>query len=164
MSTIFSKPLALPAPLFLYDRVMAGKAVIIHSSAHARAALAAAAELGVPVTLASAPAAAAYAGPGWFQEVVIQAQNEFSQVPATALLDCGDKPGHVLAALRMGLTRVRFTGRKAVAGKLAAIAEAYGAELLTGRLEALDLRLAANPAAACLAWLENSGTQQMREP
>ncbi len=137
---------------------------MVHSLEHARNALAAAADLGMPVTLASAPGAAGYAGPGWFVEMVAQARDEFPEVRAGALLDCGDKPGHVLAALRMGLTRVRFTGRKTVAGKLAAIAEAYGAELVTGRLDALDLRLATDPAAACRAWLENSRTQQVGAP
>lgn len=39
-------------------------AIVIHGLAHAEAALAAAAELGVPVTLLSAPAATGYARPG----------------------------------------------------------------------------------------------------
>ena len=59
----------------------------------------------------------------------------------------------MLAALRQGLPRVRFTGRKAVAEKLAAIAEAQGADLVAGRLRALDLRDVADPETACRAWL-----------
>ncbi len=134
---------------------MSGKAVVIHSLDHARAALAAAAELGVPVTLASAPGAAAYTGPAWFREVVAQAGAEFPQAAFEAVLDSADKPGTVLAALRMGLKRVRFTGGKAVARKLAAIAADHGAELMTGRLTALDLRGQADPAVACRDWLGN---------
>ena len=38
---------------------MRGRAIIVHSLDHAKAALSAAAELGVPVTLLSAPGAAA---------------------------------------------------------------------------------------------------------
>ncbi|MDH3474086.1 MAG: class II fructose-bisphosphate aldolase [Rhodospirillales bacterium] len=132
---------------------MSGKAVIIHSLEQARAALAAAAELGVPVTLASAPGAAAYAGPAWFQEVVRLAQQEFPDVEAAALLDCGERAGDVMAALRLGLGRVRFTGRKAVAEKLASMAGQLGAELVTGRLDALDLRALPDPEAACRDWL-----------
>ncbi len=132
---------------------MAAQAVIVHSLADARAALAAAAALGVPVTLASAPGASAYAGPGWFQEVVVLAAVEVPQAAFEAVIDCADRPGDVLLALRLGLTRVRFTGKKAVARKLAAIAEQSGAELTTGRLRALDLRGAADPLAACRAWL-----------
>ena len=146
----------MPVLLFLYDPAMAGKAVIIHSLAHARAALAAAAEFDVPVTLSSAPGAAAYVGPGWFQEVAAQARDAFPEVEATVLIDCGARPGHVLAALRTGFACVRFTGGKAVSERLAAIAEAYGAELVTGRLDALDLRLATEPATACRAWLNDS--------
>ncbi len=135
---------------------MHGKAVIVHSLEHARAALAAAAGLGVPVTLASAPGAAATAGPGWFQEVVAQAGADFPQVAISAVLDCADRPGHVLAALRLGLARVRFTGEPALAAKLSAIAEQHGAELVTGDLPALDLRGRPRPEQACRDWLGTS--------
>lgn len=132
---------------------MAGQAVIIHSLDHARAALGAAAEAGVPVTLASAPGAAAYAGPAWFREVVRTARADYPQVEASAVIDCGGRAGDVMAALRLGLERVRFTGKKAAAEKLAAMARELSAELVTGRLEALDLRAEHDPAAACRAWL-----------
>ncbi len=137
---------------------MADKAVIIHSLAHARAALGAAAEAGVPVTLASAPGAAAYGGPAWFREVVRIARRDFPQVEVSAVIDCGGRAGDVMAALRLGLERVRFTGKKAVAEKLAAMADELGAELVTGRLEALDLRAERDPAAACRAWLAEGKT------
>jgi len=132
---------------------MAGKAIIVHSLDQARAALAAAAALDRPVTLASAPGAAGAAGPGWFQEVVAQARAGFPQVATSAVIDCADKPGHVLAALRQGLKRVRFTGEPAVAAKLFAIAEGHGAELVTGDLAALDLRGQPRPEQACRDWL-----------
>jgi len=132
---------------------MAGKAVIVHSLADARAALAAAAALGVPVTLASAPGAAAYAGPGWFKEMTALAAAELPQAACEAVIDCAERPGDVLLALRLGLRQVRFTGKTAVARKLAAIAAQHGATLVTGRLEALDLRGAADPLAACRDWL-----------
>ena len=132
---------------------MGEKAIIIHSLEHARAALGAAAETGVAVTLASAPGAAAYVGPAWFEEVVRLARAEVPGAQALALLDCAGRAGDVLAALRQGLPRVRFTGPKAVAEKLAAIAEAQGATLVTGRLRALDLHGVADPQTACRRWL-----------
>lgn len=132
---------------------MAGRAIVIHSLEHARVALGAAGALKVPVTLASSPGASAYVGPAWFHEVVRLAKAEFPEVEAVAMMDCAERAGDVLAALRQGLPRVRFTGRKAVAGKLAAIAEAQGAELVTGRLRALDLRGIDDPETACRAWL-----------
>lgn len=45
-------------------------AIVFHSLAQAEAALAVAGELGMPVTLISAPSATGYAGPGWFRAVV----------------------------------------------------------------------------------------------
>lgn len=135
---------------------MAERAIIVHSLDHARAALAAAAELSVPVTLASAPGAAGYLGALWFREVVALAAAERPGVAVSAVLDCGDKPGLVLAALRQGLGRVRFTGRRATAEVLAAIAERYGAEVLTGALAARDLLDEPDAEAACRRWLASA--------
>jgi hypothetical protein len=128
-------------------------AIIIHGIDDARAALRAAHELGVPVTVISAPGAGSHAGPGWFNAVIAQARSAFPDVPLTAILDCDDAPGHVLGALRSGVKAVRFTGRADVAEKLTAIAAAEGAVLLTEDIETLDLRAQRDPAAACKAWL-----------
>jgi len=132
---------------------MAEKAIIIHSLADARMALAAAREVGEPLTLLSAEGAAGFAGALWFREVVAAARAEYPEVAVTAILDCGDKPGHLLAALRCGLKSLCFTGRRRARERLAAIAEAYGAEILAGRVEALDLFGQKDPASACRAWL-----------
>ncbi|MFQ5775893.1 MAG: class II fructose-bisphosphate aldolase [Kiloniellaceae bacterium] len=132
---------------------MPERAIIVHSLEDARAAVAAAADLGVPVTLASAPGAAAYLGAPWFRELVALAVAEQPEVEVRAVLDCGDKPGHVLAALRQGVKRVRFTGRGSTAAMLAALAAEHGAELVTGRMRALDLLDEPDPRAACRRWL-----------
>jgi hypothetical protein len=114
--------------------------IVIHSPAHARAALAAAASLGVPVTLASAPGAGIYAGPGWFKAAIEIARSEYPAVQFMSVLDCGDEAGMVLAALRHGVLRVRFDGPDAVAARLADIAGQCGAVIERGALEpALDL-------------------------
>ncbi len=129
-------------------------AFVIHSLAHATAALAAADGLGVPVTLLSAPAAAAYAGPGWFRAVTGQAGAAHPGVAVTAVLDCGDMSGHALAALREGVMAIRFDGD--TAGKIADIAGQYGALVVAERPEALDLAAIAgrDMMAACTTWLE----------
>ena len=132
---------------------MKTRALIVHSLDHARTALAVATEMGVPVTLASAPGAAAYLGPAWFRELTAIAAQEYPQVRLLAILDCGDQAGHVLAALSCGVRSVRFTGRKAIAVKLAEIAEAQGGELITGRLQAFDLLNESDAEAACRTWL-----------
>jgi len=103
--------------------------IIVHSLEHARAAVEAAAALGVPLTLASAPGAGGYAGPLWFKALVAAAAAAHPAVRVAAVLDCGDEPGTVLAALREGLKRVRFTGDPALRQRLAAIAAAQGAVL-----------------------------------
>ena len=132
---------------------MAEKAIIVHDLEQAHAALAAAGELGVAATLASPPGASAYLGAGWFREMIALAREAHPAVEAEVIMDCGDKAGHVLEALRMGFTRVRFTGTARVAAKLSSIAGQSGAALLRGRLRALDLRGAGDPAAACRDWL-----------
>jgi hypothetical protein len=114
--------------------------IVIHSPVHARAAFAAAASLAVPVTVASAPGAGVYAGPGWFKAVIGIASSEYPAVEFTAVLDCGGEAGMVLAALRHGVLRVRFDGPNAVAARLADIAGQSGATIERGALEpALDL-------------------------
>lgn len=130
-----------------------GPAITIHSAADARAALAAAAEAGVAVTLVSAPGAAAYVGPAWFREVVAEARAHHPDALAAALLDCGDRPGDVLAAFRAGVPGVVFTGRRDVAEKLAALARAHGIAFHTAYPPARDLLDVSDPLAACRRWL-----------
>ena len=132
---------------------MKGRPIIVHSLKEARAAVAVAAELGVPVTLASAPEAAGYLGALWFCELVAMARAERPEAEVDAVLDCGDQPGHVMAALRQGLKRLRFTGPKSTATTLRALAGRYDAEIVTGALRAHDLMDQAEPEAACRRWL-----------
>ena len=130
---------------------MSGGEIVIHSLDHARAALAAAAALRVPVTVASAPGAAAQAGPGWFKAVVAEAQAAYPDTAVTAILDCGDEPGAVMAALRAGLTALRFGGAAETRAKL----EATGAHFIppSSSDATLDLLEARDANAACHAFL-----------
>jgi hypothetical protein len=137
-----------------------GPAFVVHALAHVRAALAAAAARGSPVTLLSAPGAGGFAGAGWFMGVIDQARAAHPQVTLSALLDCGDRPGFVLAALRQGVPGVIFTGPAATAVRLADIAAQQGARLLTARPPACDLLDAVDPERACRAWLDVSAGAQ----
>ena len=132
---------------------MTCKVIIVHALEHARAALAAAADLGVPVVLASAPDAAGYAGVLWFRALLREAAEAYPDVEATGLLDCGDRPGFALAAIRLGLPAVCFRGPAAVAKKLAAIAETEGVRLVRDVPDALDLRFETDPENAARHWL-----------
>jgi hypothetical protein len=128
--------------------------IVIHSLGGARASLEAAASLGARVTLASAPGAGTYAGPGWFKAVIEAAAAEFPAAEFSRVLDCGDAAGMVLAALRQDLPRVRFTGPAATAERLADIAAQCNAVLERGPLEpALDLLDQRDPTSLCRAFL-----------
>jgi acyl-CoA reductase-like NAD-dependent aldehyde dehydrogenase len=128
--------------------------IIVHSLAHAEAALAAAAALGVPVMLASAPAAAGYAGPLWFKALIDEAKRAHPAADVAALLDCGEEPGMVLGALRAGIRHIRFTGGDAMRRRLAEIAAQLDATIEGGDAPpALDLRDARDPAGACHVFL-----------
>ena len=114
--------------------------IVIHSLAHAVAALGAAAEAGRPVTLASAPEAGIYAGPGWFGALVAAAREAVPAAQSAALLDCGDDAGAAQAAIRAGIEAIVFTGRSDAAERLADIASQRGIRLVTVRpAAALDL-------------------------
>ena len=133
---------------------LSGRRIIVHSLGHARAAVAAAAALGVPVTLASASGAGGYAGPLWFKALIEAATLDHPGVAVSAVLDCGDEAGTVLGALRAGIKRVRFTGPAPIAERLAAIAAQLDATIESGATEvALDLLDIGDPAAASRAFL-----------
>lgn len=127
--------------------------VEIHGLADALIAAEAAAALGVPLMLLSAPGAGAYAGAGWWLGLVEAVRQAQPGLAVEAVLDCADRPGAVLAALRAGVRSVVFTGAAEAAAALADIAGQTGATLLTGRPEALGLRGRRDAAAACRAWL-----------
>ena len=128
--------------------------IIVHSLEHALAALAAAEERKIPVTLASAPGAGAAAGPRWFLGVLAEARRAHSGAASDCVIDCADEPGTAMSALRAGAKRVRFTGGEAARQKLAAIAAELGAEIESGApVVALDLLNSRDPLAACRVYL-----------
>jgi len=145
------------APIARKGAPRAGRAppaVVIHSLAQAKAALAAAAEAAVALELWSAEGAAASAGAGWFKAVVEAAARAHPEVAFTAVLDCADMPGFALGAFRIGIEAVAFSGPARVAAKLADIAEKVGCRLLRRRPpRLLDLGQSADPFAACRDWL-----------
>jgi len=111
--------------------------IIIHSLAHAVAALNAAAEAGRPIILASAPDAGIYEGPGWFRELVGATRGAVPAARFSAMLDCGDDAGAAMAAVRAGIDAIVFTGRADVAARLGDTAAQAGARLLTARPAAI---------------------------
>jgi hypothetical protein len=106
---------------------------IIHGWADAQAALAGARE---SLTLLSAAGAGGHAGAAWFAALAAQGEAAFPHVTQRWVLDCGDAPGHVLAALRAGVRAVVFTGAANLRARLASVAAGCGAELLESAPEA----------------------------
>jgi len=114
--------------------------ITIHSLTHAIAALEAAAEARCAVTLASAPGAGIYAGPGWWTAMIEAARAAVPAARCAAVLDCGDDAGAAQAAIRAGSEAIVFTGDADLAARLADIAGQRGARLLMVWPEpALDL-------------------------
>ncbi len=71
----------------------------------------------------------------------------------TAVLDCADLPGAALGALRAGVRDVALSGPPEVVARVAAVAEAMGANLHPPAQGGLDLRGRRDRRAACLDWL-----------
>ena len=114
--------------------------IVVHSLAHAVAALEAAAADDRDIVLLSAADAGIYAGAGWWKALLEAAGAAVPAARFSAILDCGDQAGAVQAALRAGIPAVIFTGRTDVAERLAAIAGRQRAQLLITRPNAaLDL-------------------------
>ena len=135
----------------------ARRVIVVHSRDHARAALAAAGELGIAVTLASPPGFAAYGGAGYFVRMIAAAGEGLADVDHDAVLDCGDAAGHALGALREGVTCIAIRLPRERRDRLAEIAATYGAKIVAPVRGALDLAGEDDPAAACRVWLSRGG-------
>ncbi|BCX18259.1 MAG: hypothetical protein KatS3mg117_1941 [Geminicoccaceae bacterium] len=109
--------------------------VAVHDLAQARAALDAAAELGLAVELVTAPGLAAFAGVGFC--VALE-----RALGHPLWIDVAEAPGTALAALRAGARRLLVAAAPAARSKLEDVARQLGARLLAGPPVPL-LRLAA---------------------
>ena len=138
------------------------RAITVISLVQTEAALAAAAALGVCVTIISAPNAAEAAGPGWFEAVIATARKRYPNVAVTAILDCGDAPGHALAAIRHGVKAIRYDGP--APDQINDIAAQAGALVFRQRPEALDLYAmevaGLDLSVGCRDWLGSDGSER----
>lgn len=118
-------------------------------------AAATAQELGVAITLMSAPDAVSSLGPAWFRDIVRSLERVYPGVDMETVLDCGDAAGYALAALRAGVKTIRFSGRPSTTKKIEDIAGTYGARLVKHPSRILDPRQEREPAAALRNWIGN---------
>ena len=130
-------------------------AIVVHDRAQAVGALRAAAAAGVPVTLWSAPGAAAYAGLGFLGAIFEQAADAVPEADHDTVVDCEASAVLAHEALGRGFAAVAFTGRGATRETLRAIAGSQGARLVTTRpgRGALDLAYSRAPERECAAYL-----------
>ena len=83
--------------------------------------------------------------------MVAGAAADYRGMKLQAVLDCADKPGHALAALRLGLKDIALDGK--AHGKVASIAKQMGARLhAPAGAKCLDLLGHDNPGSACAIW------------
>ncbi|HTI00644.1 MAG TPA: hypothetical protein VL752_06815 [Acidisoma sp.] len=111
-------------------------AVMIHSLADGRSAL----EPALPVTLVSAPGAAAFAGAAWWLALIAALRDAHPAFGFCDVLDCADAPGFAAQALRLGQRRIAFSSPvPGLVARIAALGAECGAEVLPALPPALDL-------------------------
>lgn len=79
----------------------------------------------------SIEAEAGLAGIGWWREMLTILKAEFPGRAFTAVLDCGDRTGLALAAIRDGIPCIRVDARPDVLAKIQAIAAQSATTILT---------------------------------
>jgi len=107
--------------------------VLYHNGEQAKAALTAASEHGTPITLATAPGAARYAGPAYLAAALDEAETIHPDARATAWIDCGEDADLALRSIKAGWRHVVFSGRKAVAERIGSICAERQVELRSHR-------------------------------
>ena len=129
------------------------RAVRVHGIDDARVACEVARATSAALVLWSPPYGAAQMGPLWFQQMVSLIEEEFPDLSVEAVLDCGDAPGHALAALRQGVALIALTARPAIRGKIEASARIGGARMVRRPAHIFDLDAADADAEALRSWL-----------
>jgi hypothetical protein len=130
-------------------------AFVVHDLGQAKAALKAARERGLCVSLVSAKGAAAALGPAVWREMTAEAARAEPGALQEAILDCGRDPGIALAALREGVQAIAVDVPDEMFAKIADIAgqSPLGASCEgtpTGVTRAQDARVRRDrPAPAC---------------
>ena len=139
---------------------MTDRPIIVHSLEDAKVAISVSSELGCPVTLQSAPGAAAYLGPQVFRDMIEEARAGQDGTAVRAVFDCGDDPGLALSALRHGLKAIIVDAPRETFEKIADIAAQSQArvETLAGNdsvrgTDVLDLLDMDDAQAAIRTWL-----------
>lgn len=130
---------------------LSGPFLIVHDIGHVRDAVAIAREHGRPVTLISAPGAAASMGADVFNRMIDAVRAEDPDTDISAVMDCGADPGQAMQALRMGCKNLRLNAEESVLRKLRDMTD--GIVLDARPIAAYDMAGGTHDLAA---WLEGS--------
>lgn len=135
--------------------------IVVHSLDDAIAALRAAKACNTAILLASAPAAAGFAGPAWFHELAQQAAAAVPGAEFIAVLDCADAPGHALAAIRTGVAAIAIDLADTRRAPLPDIAAQAGVAIIAiDYANAFDMQNTASRdedrESACRTWLKTA--------
>ena len=106
---------------------MVGEIVVVQDWRQMRATLLAARAASTSPILLTPEGAASRYGAGYLGALETRARAEFPDVAFTLIVDCGDAPGHALACLRAGVTKISMATWN---DKIADIARQMGAELV----------------------------------
>ncbi|MGE0152284.1 MAG: hypothetical protein AB7R90_06660 [Reyranellaceae bacterium] len=107
-------------------------AITVRDWAETRAALETARAQGRAVFLCSPPGASAWLGAGYWAALQERARTAFPDVDFALALDCGERAGDVMAALRAGVRVSVFHGASETLAKLQDIAGQSGAHVRPG--------------------------------
>jgi len=102
--------------------------VIVHDLAHAKAALEASLQSGVPVTLRTAPDAVRYAGLGYLDAMMNEAAKCVPDAGFDRIIDCGAHAALAHQAMAVHQTDIAFSGPTRVRAKLASVANSGAAQ------------------------------------
>jgi len=127
----------------------AAAVVRVHGWKHVAAALTAAREASLPVTLLAPPGSTYTGGVGFWAAIDKRRHELFDDVAAELIVDCDGAPGHVMAALRVGLKRLVFDGNDAARARLGDIVAKHNAVLVERPCANLDLIHEKDPLRAC---------------
>ena len=122
-------------------------AFVVHGWKHVALVLEEARKARRPVWLLS-PVGASYSfGVAFWAAIQDRITTLYPDLDVRLAVDCDDAPGHVLAALRLGLQWLIFRGNDAARHRLLDIAAQSRAELMARPADALDLLDRARPQA-----------------
>jgi hypothetical protein len=107
-------------------------AITVRDWAETRAALETARSQGRAVFLCSPAGASSWLGAGFWKALQDRARSEFPDVEFALALDCEDRAGDVMAALRAGVGLCIFRGPAEILGKLQDMAGQAGQRVQAG--------------------------------